>query len=817
MPRAAALGIAMLSLLVTLPAAAAECAAGPPRLELASGEVVDLATVGLGPATAKGAGELRPYIVAFDGAPGGERIAALEAAGAQVAGAIPPRYYLVRARTEVAAGLLDLPWVAAVGAFEPRWKLAPPLATEAAKAAPGERLRLEVVLYEGEGSERLEAFLDERGEKLASLAALGGRVVTVEVPAAAVGELAMLPEVAYVQPASEGVLFNNAVRVVMQTERAHHTANQAFYYPIYGIGVHGTGQIVAISDTGLRDTHEQFATASGKLAGYINGAPGCATMGDPHSHGTAVASTLAGDGPGANGSAGAPNGHDGLAFGGQILMLDIFDDSPAAGPELCDGSFVTTELLQLAQDSGAFVHNNSWGHMTPGPKPYGTYTWRSRELDLYLKQPGQRESVVVFAVGNEGGTWKRDCPTCPFYFDTFPRGLSEEAHAKNVLSVGGSRNGAQRHVMYLFSSRGPTNDCIPSGGSTCSTLGRIKPDLVAPASTTLSSAESSSNTAYCPLPGVCPQGYFGTSHAAPAVSAAAALVRDYFAQGKYPNDPSDPPLGGPPSSALIKAMLVNASVFLTDTTAYAATVEVGGTTTTYPNYDQGFGRPALDTVLEPAGFRTLKVFEDATTQVATGDLWSRRVQVRDIWQSACNVLRVSLAWTDEPGTLGMHPVLVNDLDLEVIYSGQTWRGNHGLTGGAVADAYNNVEDVFVPLGSYSGWQPLQIQVRVLGTRVMSAAEQPFAVVLTYGPCFDKTPCKQNLAGGCYQGPGDVVPGSQPPPTNGCNSQQYSIEECLGCGEEPWPTCSPPPQIRPPWPVQPEEPMELDPHLLGEPQ
>lgn len=807
------LALAVLAFLLPSFAWAAESVSHP-RLELANGEVVDLESVGLGATAEAGQGdELWPFVVALDGEPTEERIAVLEAAGVTLAGAIPPASYLVRARPADAARLAALPGVAAVATFEPRWKLAPSLASRAEKAVPGERLRVEIVTYAGAESERLEAFVASRGTLGTHLASLGGKVVFAELPAAAVAELAALPEVAFVQPAAEGRAFNNAVRVVMQTDRAHHTANQAFYNPVYGIGVRGAGQVIAISDTGLRETHEQF-TATGSKVEYVNGAPLCATMGDIHSHGTAVASTLAGDGP----SAGTPNGFDGLAFLGELYVQDIFDDN-APEPVLCDTSFVTTDLLKEGYEYGARVHNNSWGHMNPAQVPYGgSYGWRSRELDLYLKDPAYRDSVVVFAVGNEGGQWVYTCvgPYCYWYVDAIPRTVSEEAHAKNVISVGGSRNGDSRRVMYLFSGRGPTNDCIPPASGTCSTLGRVKPDFVAPASTTLSSAESSSDTAYCPLPGICPQGYFGTSHAAPAISGAAALVRDYFAQGKYPNDPSDPPLGGPPSSALVKAMLVNATVFLTDASAYEATVEVGGTTSTYPNYDQGFGRPALDNVLEPAGFRTLKVFEDATTEVATGELWSRLVKVKDIWQAGCNVLRVSLAWTDEPGTLGVNPVLVNDLDLEVSYHGQTWRGNHGLTGGA-PDRFNNVEDVFVPLGSYSGWQPLQIQVRVMGYRVMSANEQPFAVVLTYGPCLDTTPCKGPLAGGCYQGPGDTVPGAKAPPGNGCNSQKYSMEECPGCGEGAWPTCNPPPAIRPPGPIEPGEPFPLDPHWLGDPR
>ncbi len=76
-------------------------------------------------------------------------------------------------------------------------------------------------------------------------------------------------------------------------------------------------------------------------------------------------------------------------------------------------------------------------------------------------------------------------------------------------------------------------------------------------------------------------------------------------------------------------------------------------------------------------------------------------------------LHLSLVWTDAPGsTTGA--AYVNNLDLEVLINGQTYRGNvfdgaYSVSGGA-ADTRNNVENIFLPAG-LSG----QIQIKVVAT------------------------------------------------------------------------------------------------------
>jgi hypothetical protein len=92
-------------------------------------------------------------------------------------------------------------------------------------------------------------------------------------------------------------------------------------------------------------------------------------------------------------------------------------------------------------------------------------------------------------------------------------------------------------------------------------------------------------------------------------------------------------------------------------------------------------------------------------------------------------LRLTLAWTDYPGTLGAAKALVNDLDLEIIApDGTRYYGNQGLyTGGTCLrdgkwDACNNVEGAIIPDARYGTYT-----VIVHGHNIPQGP-QPFALV-----------------------------------------------------------------------------------------
>lgn len=751
-----------------------------PFLVKLRGGVVDLRRHVVDPAALPGSQV--PLIVAFQGVLDARRIGALEAAGAALVGHLPPSAYLVRADVASAGEIARLDGVVAVASFDSDWKISH-------RIPPGPiSADVEIVVFPGADVDPVIEGASDLGSGVSSFPVANRAIVKATLDSEGMDQIAALPEVEMIEAAGVGELFNNEIRVLMQTEKAHYQATQAFYNPIYGLGVWGKSQTVTIADSGILASHEIFADPSKLVANYA--VPGtCATTGDAFDHGTGVASTLLGDKIGGSGLYGTANDLDGLSLRSPLIVQDIEDGMMT----FCPPNDYPLDLFYPAWNVGSMVHSNSWGHWAVQPNPQGAYSWRSQAIDWYLHEPLVREQSVIFAAGNAGATWNSQALYTPY-------SLSDEAHSKNAVVVGGTLNGSARDVMYRWSSRGPTDDCL---GTPCRGIPRVKPDLLAPASSVVDTATAAGASAYT-------GNYSGTSYSAPAVAGAAALVRDYFIQGIYPVNASDPPLGGNPGSALVKAMLVNATVPIYDSTGYEGNALVSTVpAAAYPNYDQGYGRPALDNVLDPAGYRKLKAFEDDTTSLVTGDAWSRIVYFKQRWDASCNNLRVTLVWNDKEGSLAAGPKLVNDLDLQVDFQGRTWRGNHFLTGGAVFDGVNNVEDVFVPLRQQTLGIQHQPVVTVYGTSV-PAGPQPFAVVATYGACADEIPCPPSpIVGGCYRGPGDTVPGATwTPPVPGCREQTYSSDELDGSGS-PYPFCTPGAPIGnvSPVPVEPVEPTE----------
>ncbi len=170
----------------------------------------------------------------------------------------------------------------------------------------------------------------------------------------------------------------------------------------------------------------------------------------------------------------------------------------------------------------------------------------------------------------------------------------------------------------------------------------------------------------------------GTSHSAPAVSGACALLRQYFINAS----------NTPPSPAMTKAYLMNAARYMTG--AYANDNLWSGA--------QGMGELNLGAAFDGA-WRILRDQLAVEKFTAAGQTRSYPGMVAD----PSKPLRVTLAWTDAPGSTTASKALVNDLDLTVTAGANTYRGNvfsgaYSTTGG-VADGTNNVESVFLPAGS----------------------------------------------------------------------------------------------------------------------
>jgi serine protease AprX len=473
-----------------------------------------------------------------------------------------------------------------------------------------------------------------------------------------------------------------------------------------GTPFQGAGQVVAVADTGFdrgRTTgvHPAFTGRVAKL--FALGRPGNAS--DPEGHGTHVCGSVLG-----NGKSPTMGGViQGTAPKARLVVQSLLDASGALGG-------IPADLHDLFEPpfvhNGARVHTNSWGATEPGLP----YSQSSREIDDFVWN--HQDCVICFAAGNDGidrnGDGAADAAS-----------VGSEAAAKNCITVGASESDrldiattygdirpssfpkAPLHDdpmanhpegMAAFSSRGPTKE------------GRIKPDLVAPGTSILSTRSRAAVKVPTIFGTSSDPDYFfdaGTSMATPLVAGCVAVLRECLVKNGTPTPPA----------ALIKALLINGAVELTG--QYNPS-EAGPS----PNTNSGFGRVDLaNSVIIPgphanAGFGTggpLRQGESNTVTIkvpASGHTGGAPTGTGTAGLSPS--LKVTLVWSDPPGDN-----LQNDLDLIVVVAnGQERHGNMGV--GQGFDRLNNVEQVV-----WSNVPPGNLNITVRAFRI-TKFPQPYA-------------------------------------------------------------------------------------------
>ena len=508
--------------------------------------------------------------------------------------------------------------------------------------------------------------------------------------------------------------------------------------PLSDRGLNGAGQIIAVLDTGVDYDNCFFAEANGarppvntwtasgglawanvdlsrrKIVAYdflyscdqFPNAPGCespnsATAYDNTGHGTHNAAALAGD-------RFRPGEHDyldALAAGAKLIVQDagfIGGDNCSQRPGIgCPVNL--TPILDQAYKQGARIHSNSWGdrqNTSPFlPTPTANYSVSSRDVDAFVY--AHPDMLVVFNTGNYGAT--ADIPPTP----PPARSLAAPGSAKNTLQVGGVRPPDRGDDVISYNTLfGPTRD------------GRIKPDLVGPATVLTGDSDFNATSNNCNVSTIGP----GTSWASPTVAGAAALVRQYYTEGFYPSGARNAGDARTPSAALLKATLIAAARPATSRMTNLGDVAAKPV----PSYEQGFGFPILDDALYFAGDRAkLRVNDVATSNgLAEGESVTLRLNVL-----SGTPLKVVLVWTDPPGVVrsvsDSTAELVNDLDLRVVTpSSAASFGNEVLHPGQ-ADRLNNVEAVSIPQ-PVTGVYTITISANHLG----AGPRQGYALVIT---------------------------------------------------------------------------------------
>ena len=413
----------------------------------------------------------------------------------------------------------------------------------------------------------------------------------------------------------------------------------------------------------------------------------------------------------------------------------IFDPDNFTNPSFAD-------LESQAYQDGARISNNSWGDQDTGA-PYNS---DSQAFDALVRdaQPsgsafaanGNQEMVIVFSAGNGNGV---------------PKSITAPGTGKNVFTVGGAEN-----VRSMNQSNGGTD---PDGNDGCGTPdsdaksanniadfasqgpcsdGRHKPDIVAPCSHITGGAPQSfpppspdgtglalacfdsngdgicgdANGLFFPIN----QQFFtessGTSHSAPAVSGACALLRQYFLNQSLT----------PPSPAMTKAYLMNSARYMTGS----------GANDDLWSDSQGMGELDLGTAFDGVA-RILR--DQLITDIFTGSGQERSFS--GVISDTSKPFRVTVAWSDAPGSTAS-AALNNDLDLTVTVGGTTYKGNvfsgaNSVVGGS-ADHLNNVESVFLPAGTTGSFTVKITAANIVADGVDGSSElqQDFALVIYNG-------------------------------------------------------------------------------------
>jgi hypothetical protein len=438
--------------------------------------------------------------------------------------------------------------------------------------------------------------------------------------------------------------------------------------PIWDQGIHGEGQIIGVIDSNVVDVNHCW---------FIDSTDN--TIRPAHRKVVGIRnSTSSGNGAHATFVCGIAVGDDTNNPGGHANRGNAWAARITYGNNADLDSNSLLSYLSAAATDGAAVHTNSWHDDTAGSGNPATYNQNAADVDTFT---WFNEDHLVF--GSAGNVGEEQGPP---------------GTAKNAICVGATMRDPNE-MNFGDGNPGPTAD------------GRRKPDLFAPGCN-ITSATVNTNCATGNWGGVC-----ATSWATPASAAAAALVRQYYTEGWYPTGTRQPHHSFTPSGALLKATLLNSTIDMTGIPGY-------------PGNQEGWGLVRLNNVLYfPGNARNLRVWDTRNVDgLNTSETRDHHVDVATNTQA----LKITLVWTEPPGTAGAANPVVNDLNLVAVSPDgtQTFLGNRFVGGfsatGGTAEGMNNVEMILINNPVPGDWT-----IRVTGTAVnVGNPGQGYALVVS---------------------------------------------------------------------------------------
>ncbi len=416
------------------------------------------------------------------------------------------------------------------------------------------------------------------------------------------------------------------------------------FYPFYEENIKGEGEIVGHIDSPIYLNSCYFKDENNPIGPQHRKivAYRSPNLTDKDIHGTHTGGTICGE------SEGKPN--NGIAPKAKLSYTNILY---IQGFREEDSNLYN--YLKEAHKDGARIHSNSWGDDSTTQ-----YTTLCYDIDKFSYD--YPEDLIIFSVTNL-------------------QNLKTPENAKNLIGVGSTL-------------QAPNQDRICTGGKGPTIDGRIKPDIFVPGCN-INSASSTSECGTISLS--------GTSMAAPAISGASALIRNYLKDKREFI-----------SNSLIKAIILNSGEDLISIPDY-------------PNFQEGWGRLNLSKSINFGENSYELLIEDFKKEEG---LKEGEEKIFKILVSSSNFpLKVTLVWTDFPAIPSSRNILINDLNLSVMTpSGIIFKGNNIKEGisqeGGEWDNKNNVERVIIPFPEEGIYE-----IRVEGFKIPMPS-QSFSLVAT---------------------------------------------------------------------------------------
>lgn len=649
------------------------------------------------------------FLLQFESAPTPEQRQTLADLGVDLVTYVPDDAFIADATNVSDNQLRALPFVHWTGALKPEHKIHGKLLSQRpSKNQAATDLAVSVLLAPRARPNDAAAARGQFAQITGQSELRQGIILRGEIPADKLHQLAESPAVLWIEPAPRMKLQDEiATKIVAGDDGLAGTLAT-----VHQLGFTGAGVTVAVADSGLDsgDINDMHPDIAGRVTALFHYGP-VSDAADEHSHGTHCAGIVAG-----NGATGEvdDNGHLfglGVAPGANLIGQRIFDG--VGGYTYTEPSF--EKLTRDAKSAGADIGSNSWGDDTQG-----RYDLSAMEFDALVRDAisdtfatGDQPYIIEFSAGNAGPG---------------DQTVGSPAVAKNVIATGAAQNNRPDLLIYAdgpdamadFSSRGPCED------------GRIKPDVTAPGTwiASLRSVYADDNNAW----GEISANYMyqgGTSQAGPHVSGAAAVFVQYWRQTHT---------NATPSPALVKAALINSATDMDETAIGSTGVDDDGNpidvgfpqeANPVPNMDEGWGRVDLANLI---GSTRDYQFVDQSVLLTNTQQFEQRILIG----SADEPLKITLAYTDVPGSPVTVPALVNDLDLEVFApDGHVYHGNQFNAGESIPDApgfdnLNNVEAVHLSR-PIAGEYLVRIRARNVpmdARRDSAAVDQDFALVVS---------------------------------------------------------------------------------------